>query len=181
MHPSASRFTGPARVGRGVLLGTAVVLLTVTGHTAGGTWSGQDMVSLLLLWPLAVALSLVAADRRRSAAWLFAFAVGMQALFHVLLSIASGHGPHAAPFLPSSTMIVGHLGAAAVTALVLAQGDRLLHAWLALWGMLARGVVTVTPMPVMRAPGRLAYVGPFVDDWVNCTAISRRGPPELGS
>jgi hypothetical protein len=78
-------------------------------------------------------------------------------------------------------MIVGHLGAAAVTALVLAQGDRLLHAWLALWGMLARGVVTVTPMPVMRAPGRLAYVGPFVDDWVNCTAISRRGPPELGS
>lgn len=181
MHANASRFTGPARVGRGLLLGTAVVLLTVTGHTAGGNWSGEDMVSLLLLWPLAVALSFVAADRRRSTAWLFAFAVGMQALFHVLLSIASGHGPHVEPFLPSTTMTIGHLGAAAATALVLAQGDRLLHVWLALWGMLACGVVTVAHLPVMRAPGRLAYVGPSLHDWVNCTAISRRGPPPLFS
>ena len=49
-----------------MLLGTAVVLLTVMGHTSGGRWSSMDTASLVLLWPLAVALSLVAAERRRS-------------------------------------------------------------------------------------------------------------------
>lgn len=149
MRSCANRFTGTARAGRGVLLGTAVVLLTVLGHTSSGTWSANDTMSLVLLWPLAVALSAVAADRRRSAVWLFMFA--------------------------------GHLGAAAVTALLLAQGDRLLHAWLNFWGMLARGGVTVMSVPRMHAHVRPAYMPPIVRDWVNCTAICRRGPPALCS
>ena len=181
MKPRANRFTGTARAGRGALLGTAVVLLTVLGHTASGTWSANDTMSLVLLWPLAVALSAVAADRRRSAVWLFLFAVCMQALFHILLSIASAHGPHTAQGWPSATMVVGHLGAAAVTALLLAQGDRLLHAWLNFWGMVARGGVTVTSVPRMHAHVRPAYMPPIVRDWVNCTAICRRGPPALCS
>ena len=177
MTARANRFTGTARAGRGVLLGSAVVLQTVLGHTARETWSANDTMSLILLWPLAVALSLVAADRRRSASWLFAFAIGMQALFHILLSVASAHGPHAAQGWPSGAMVAGHLGAAAATALLFAQGDRLLHVWLISWGMLARGGVTVTSVPTMRAPVRPAYIAPFVRDWVSGTAISRRGPP----
>ena len=181
MNAPASGFTGPASVGRGVLLGTAVVLLTVLGHTASGNWSANDTISLVLLWPLAVLLSLVAADRRRSAGWLFLFALGTQALFHILLSVASAHGPHAARGWPSATMFAGHLGAAAATAPLLAQGDRLLHAWLALWGMLARGLITVSSAPVIPAPVRPAYISPFVRDWVNQTTISRRGPPVLSA
>ena len=154
MTSRVNRFTGTARAGRGVLLGTAV-----------------------LLWPLAVTLSLVVADRRRSASWLFLFAIGMQALFHILLSIGSGHGADGARGWPTVTMLAGHLVAAAVTALLLAQGDRLLHAWLIFWGMLARGGVTPASVPEMRSPVRPAYVAPFVRDWVNGAAISRRGPP----
>jgi len=177
MTARVNRFTGTARAGRGVLLGTVVVLLTVLGHTASGTWSANDTMSLVLLWPLAVTLSLVAADRRRSAAWLFLFAIGMQALFHILLSMGSGHGAHDTRGWPTVTMLAGHLVAAAVTALLLAQGDRLLHAWLIFWGMLARGGVTPASVPGMRSPVRPEYIAPFVRDWVSGTAISRRGPP----
>ena len=73
------------------------------------------------------------------------------------------------------------LGRIARPALLLAQGDRLLHAWLNFWGMVARGGVTVTSVPRMHAHVRPAYMPPIVRDWVNCTAICRRGPPALCS
>jgi hypothetical protein len=164
-----------------MLLGTAVLLLTVMGHTSGGRWSSMDTASLVLLWPLAVALSLVAADRRRSAPWLFVFVMGVQALFHVLLSIASGHAPHSEPLWPSTTMIMGHLVAGAATAVVLAHGDRILHAWLAFWAMLARGRVTRVAVPPMLPMGLPCYVAPILKFRASGTAISRRGPPVLGA
>ena len=181
MHATTSRNTGLARVGRGMLLGTAVVLLTVMGHTSGGRWSSMDTASLVLLWPVAVALSLVAAERRRSAPWLFVFVIGVQALFHVLLSIASGHAPHSAQLWPSTTMILGHLVAGAAIAAVLAHGDRILHAWLVFWAMLARGGVTSIAMPPMRPTALPCYVAPILQSPANRTAISRRGPPVLGA
>ena len=181
MHATTSRNTGLARVGRGMLLGTAVLLLTVMGHTSGGRWSSMETASLVLLWPLAVALSLVAAERRRSAPWLFVFVIGAQALFHVLLSIASGHAPHSEPLWPSPAMIMGHLVAGAAVAAMLAHGDRILHAWLAFWAMLARGGVTSIAVHPMRPMALPCYVAPILQSPANRTAISRRGPPVLGA
>ncbi len=177
MDVKAGRFSGAVRLARGAVLGSAIVLLTVLGHTAGGQSTMADATSLVILWPLAVAFSLLAASTRRSAGWLFAFAVAVQALFHVLMSVMSAHAPHGAPGLPSPTMITGHLVAAALAAVVLAHGDNVMHRWLRFIGALAReillpAIATPTHSVSAHRPPVLLQIRSILS-----SAICRRGPP----
>ena len=133
--------------------------------------------ALLVLGPLAVALSLVAAERKRSAAWFFGYALAVQVLVHVLLSVMSGHSTHAVSAVPSAAMVVGHVAAAAFMAAALATGESLLHRWMAFIGSVARKPQTLPSVPVLREPVRI-WIAPATPPRSDVhTTIHRRGPP----
>ena len=168
------RFTGSARLLRGTVLGCATVLITVLGH-AGGHGSLPEPGLLLLLAPLALALGALVADKRRSAAWMLGYVLAVQVLFHLLLTIASGHGHHGS-VIPDTAMLLGHLLAALAVTIVLIHGDALIHRWIEFWRALAIEL-SWTPLsePVTVA---VAFVEPVAA--VSATLdhdIARRGPP----
>lgn len=132
------QFTGTARVLRGVVLGSALFVLTVGGHTAADH-GAHDLVEALWLLPLTILLSTALTERRRSPLWLVAYLLGAQLLFHAMLAISLGHGGLAASIAPSPTMVLVHVVAALVAALALHHADALLHRWLAFTDALTRG------------------------------------------
>lgn len=178
---TTARFHGVARLARGTLLGTACLLISLTGHTAAG--GNPAEAGILIGLPLAVALGIAWAERRRSTRQLIAFVLGCQALLHLVMAFAGGHPGHGAPalpgtpLLPSTPMLTGHLLAAVATALVLSHGEAVLHRWLAFLAALGKPVLALPAISIAENPvthwtpptlglhGRLARTMP------------RRGPP----
>jgi hypothetical protein len=177
VQPATRRFTGIPRLTRALVLGSAVLLLTVAGHTAGSGFSAPHLTSLFILLPLAVTLSLVAAERRRSTVWLFGYALAVQVLFHALLSVMSGHSTHAASAVPSVAMVLGHVVAAAFMAAVLATGDAILHRWMGFIRCLAGKPRILPSVPVARQPIRIWIARVVPPRSAVRTTIHRRGPP----
>jgi len=168
------RFHGISRLARGSALGVAAVLITALGHS-GGNGALPELGLLALLLPLGIALGALVAQKRRSGAWVLGFVLAMQVLFHLLLTIAAGHGNHGS-FLPDTSMLLGHLIAALAVAAALTHGDSLVHRWIAFWQALAIELgwspapLAVTSAPVFIEPR--AFDSALIDH-----VIARRGPP----
>jgi hypothetical protein len=176
--PPDRRFTGPSRLLRGVVLGSAVLVLTAVAHTAGGS-TRPDVASMAWLLPLAVVLSTVLADRRRSRRWLVAYLLGAQGLFHVLLVTAMGHAGHGDALLPPAPMLVGHVVAAIAAALVLEHADQVLHQWLVVLGnLIGRRFTAADPIDHASAASRPATSAarPLIGRLAG-SSLCRRGPP----
>lgn len=170
----APRFTGSTRAMRGAALGTAAVLITTLGHSAAHG-SLPEAGLLVLLLPVAWALGTLVAQKKRSAAWVLGFVLALQVLFHLLLTIAAGHGHHGS-FIPDAPMLVSHLVAAGAVAAVLTHGDALVHRWIAFWQALAVELGwTPAPRPLAVTP---FFTEPtLVESLALSYAIARRGPP----
>jgi hypothetical protein len=123
------QFTGFTRVVRGVILGTALFVLTVAAHTAAHGRI-QDLASTAWLLPVTILLSATLADRRRNVAWLVLYLLGAELILHLVLSVSLGHDGQGTSFTASPFMAVAHVTAAVLAALALHHADSLLHRWL---------------------------------------------------
>ena len=168
------RFTGSMRLMRGAALGGAAVLITVLGHS-GGHGATPEPGLLLLLLPLALALGTLVTQKRRSGMWVLGFVLALQVLFHLLLTIAAGHGHHGS-FVPDAPMLLSHLMAAGAVAFVLTHGDALIHRWIAFWQALAIELGWI-PSPLAAASGPVLIEPTFAPSTALAHAIARRGPP----
>lgn len=162
------------RLARGAVLGAAAVLITVLGHSAGHGALPEPGLLVILL-PLGLALGTLAADRRRSGTWILGFVLALQVLFHLLLTIAAGHGHHGS-LLPDAPMLVSHLIAATIIATALAHGDALVHRWIEFWHALALDLAW-TPAPRISAAAPITSPLLARDSVILEHAIARRGPP----
>lgn len=178
MISRAARPTSGLRLVRSCVLASAMLVLTTVAHVAAhGTAPSTGSMALLL--PITLGLSAIALERRRGAAWLAVFAIGVQALLHVLLTVATAHGAGHASLLPSTGMLLAHVGAAVATALVLAHGDALLHRWIDF----ARTSL-LSPAPALLQPHSPSWAPAFIEPVLHgaqhlAAVVSRRGPPAL--
>ncbi len=168
---------GTLRVVRGLTLGLAMVLLTAAAHAAA---NGQlpDAGALTFLIAISVGLSIIGMERPRGLLWFLLYALGIQALLHVLLVTVSAHSAHHSSLLPDKTMVFTHILAAGLLALLLAHGDSALLRWVSyMRSVLVRGLAPVG----IVAPNSHEQIRPlqvshplriFQHD------IARRGPPE---
>ncbi len=156
-----------------------VLAISVAGHAGAGQGSLPDLVSFLLILPLAVALSVSVAGRRRGMVWLLAYLLGVQALFHVVLALTSTHPGHHLALTPTASMLVLHVFATLACAMLLTFGDRHLVSWLRFLDCLARDYVIVVP------DSRWAPIPASCDDQtprirrVVAYPWQHRGPPVL--
>lgn len=154
-----------------------LVLSTVAHVSAHGM--APSASSFVLLLPVTIVLSVLALERRRGWIWLALFAIGMQALLHVLLAVTATHAALHASLLPSAGMLLAHAGAAVATALVLAHADALLHRWIA-----AVHTMLLSLTPALVQPLAPIWVSCFEEPSLTCAqhldfVVSRRGPPAL--
>ena len=176
---SRSGIPGSARLVRTLILGAALLLVTVIAHTAAidsrveGGW--PPIIGLLLLAPLAIALSHPATHRRRHWSWLLAYALAVQALFHVILMAIGSHAAHGS-WLPSTHMITGHVLAALVLAAVLTFGDALLIRWGRYLAQALGTIGHVSPAHWQIVPIRRDHT-PHHLGHLPAQSIPRRGPP----
>jgi hypothetical protein len=159
---------------RGAVLGIAAVLITLLGHS-GGHGALPETGLLALLLPLALGLGALVSHKRRSGAWILGFVLALQVLFHLLLTIAAGHGHHG-PLLPDAPMLLGHLFAALAVAAVLTHGDALIHRWIAFWHSLSQTFVWI-PTPASRCSPQPFFESPALHAVTLTGTIARRGPP----
>ena len=174
------RFTGPARVVRGLVLGSVVLLLTAVAH-ASDDHTSPTLRSASLVWllPLAGVLSVAAADRRRTRTWLAVYFLGVQSLLHVMLVVNAAHASHPGSVLPSATMIAAHVLAAVGAAALVAHADAVLHHWLRFLDCLARDYL-VPPSALPTAFRACVAMEPSAGHPLGTTLAltpQRRGPP----
>jgi hypothetical protein len=175
MSGERARFSGPARLLRGAILGGTCLVLTEIGHTAAG--GGHLDVSTGLAALVALALGTAWAQRRRSVVRLTLFIAAVQLLLHVLMVMSGAHASHHVPLLPGTSMLIAHALAAVAMALVLNFGEATLQQWItflaALAGpSLALPVIT-TAAPAMAIRTRAAIGTTSIID----RHQPRRGPP----
>lgn len=116
----------PRRWLRATLLGSSLTALTLAGHTAAGGRAHAIGIGLVLL--LSVLFGATLSRGRLRAAPVLAVLVGGQLLLHVILTFTGAHGHHGA-WLPTGTMLIAHVTAAAVATIVILHADRLADAW----------------------------------------------------
>ena len=167
---------GSLRLFRGCVLTLAMLCLTTAVHTqAHGDLPSAG--SLLVITPLLFVLSALFLSRKRDHVVLIAFTVGTQALLHVLLTVGAGHGTQHDSLLPSTAMLLGHIGAAVVTALVLARGEATLNRWIEMVRTALLCGFTLS-LPVRSAVSELIDdVRAILPSHDLDHAIHRRGPP----
>jgi hypothetical protein len=163
---------------RAGVLAVLTVLISLGGHALAG---GSVHLSLpLLLGGAALgALCVAAADVRRSFGEILAVVLTAQPVLHLLASM--GHGAHAATSPVSAGMVLGHVGAALVVSVLLADAER---AWWSLAGLLAPRRLPRTipltvdaPTPVVmadRSPAPLYCAGLSM-------SVRGRAPPVVAS
>ena len=178
MTSRALQTSGSMRALRGIVVGAAMLILTSAAHTSADA-SLPTAGAFFILAPLVVALSIAFLHRQRNYIWLIGFSVGVQALLHILMIVGAGHSSHHASLLPSTAMVLTHVGAAITTALVLSHADALLHRWISMVRTLLF-VFLCAPAPVV-----LRAVSGFSGDSHTFRshdldhAIARRGPPSV--
>jgi hypothetical protein len=155
---------------------TALVVLTLAGHTAGaGALPGVVGIGIISL--LSFALTYAVSDRRRSFGWLLGYLLAAQVLLHVLLTFTAGHAHEAAP-VPLATMLVGHACAALLATVALAYGNDLLDRWATYLGHVFRARSLIRPSHSQPSASCLAPA-PALDADLDVLLhhVERRGPP----
>lgn len=157
---------------RGGAFGAVVWLLTLLGHSAGGG-ALPDLTGLSVAMVLALALGVAVAGRRRGLPALLALLVAGQVLLHLVLSVtAHAHGGSL-----NLTMLVSHLGAAVLAALVIDRGEDLVARWAAYLAQ-AIGVVELVPARPTVLPSRAIATSSADRHTVALEHhVVRRGPP----
>ena len=163
------------RVLRTGLIGSALAVLTLAGHTAGG--GAVDAFGLLLVGVVSVALAAALSARRLSTPMLLGVLLAGQAFLHVLVTMSAGHA-HAGPSLPATMMVGAHVLAAGVAAVLIAHADGLAARWQAFLPTVigaaeppvVRLASAATPLVIRRTDSRAALV-------LLLHGVVRRGPP----
>jgi hypothetical protein len=158
------------------VLGAVLLALTLGGHAAG-SGALPDLLGLLLAGGLAFLLARAVSARALPLPRLLAFLLGGQALLHVILTVSHAHGSTAhAP--DAAAMVMGHVAAAAVAALVLSRGDALVDRWAA---YLASAIRAWRLTPAAVTAGSAPGPQPLAADTPRLESlrhhVERRGPP----
>jgi hypothetical protein len=164
------------RRARAVLTAGALLLVTVSGHTAGG--GSVDVLGLALVAVLSIGLAASTTARAASLPRLFAVLAAGQVLLHLVLTFTAGHAAHGSTALPWGAMVTGHAAAALVAALVVRHADALVASWIAF----VSTVLGPRPRPAVTAfPARATAITPAdrvllrLDSLLH--QVVRRGPP----
>ena len=168
---------GDGRGTRTILLGGALALLTLAGHTAAG--GGLDLTGTAVAVAFSLALAGALSARSRSLPALVAILVAGQALLHLVLTLASGHSAHVAggPGVSAPVMATAHLVAAVVAAALVRHADQVASAWRRFAGTLL-GTLTPSPAGACLPPGRPVAVRlPASSSALLRHHVVRRGPP----
>jgi hypothetical protein len=175
---------GRGRVGRGVTLSAACLVIPATAHVlAGGGFpaAGPFLFGAGLLSVACVAL----ADRRLSVGAIAALIFVSQPVFHVLLHL-SAHGHGDGTSASAVGMVIGHALAAGALTVLLGTGEAVLWSMAALSAVLPLRRVR-TPLRPTTAPQPVPQTAHPDDDNRNRYVLSiartapRRGPPLLSS
>jgi hypothetical protein len=121
MRPAAAN-----RVARAALVATALAVLSLAGHAAGG--GGVDPVGLAIVVLLSGLLGAALAGRSLSWLKLTALLVAGQGLLHLMMTFTSSHA-HAGGEHGASAMVIAHVCAAGLAALVIRNADDLIGRW----------------------------------------------------
>jgi hypothetical protein len=164
------------RRARAVLTAGALLLLTVSGHTAGG--GGVDVLGLAIVTVLSAGLAISTTTRSLSLPRLLAVLVAGQVLLHLVLTFTAGHAAHGSAALPLGAMVAGHAAAALVAALVVRHADALIARWIAF----VSTVLGPRPGAVVMVPAApTSLTAPAVRALVRLQGllhqVVRRGPP----
>lgn len=135
------------RRARAVLTAGALLLLTISGHTAGG--GSIDVLGLVIVAALSVGLAVSTTATSLSLPRLLTVLVAGQLLLHLVLTFTTGHAAHGATSTPVGAMVAGHAVAAIVAALVVRHADLLVARWIAF----VSTVLGPIPRPVARVLG----------------------------
>jgi hypothetical protein len=164
------------RRARVVLTSAALLVLTISGHTAGG--GSVDLLGLALVAGLSLGLGLTTSASTLSLARLLVILLAGQGLLHLVLTFTSGHAAHGSTHLPVTAMLAGHAVAALAAALIVRHADGLVVRWLAfvstMLGVQPRPIVRATGTPsssVAPASATLHQLGALLHQ------VVRRGPP----
>ncbi|WP_458318007.1 hypothetical protein [Mycolicibacterium brisbanense] len=167
--------TDPAARLRGTSVGILTAVLAVASHgAAGGGWPAGAVIAQLAL--LAVTLGAVASTMRgANRTWVLVGLLGAgQMLGHALLAIdGHTHGSH--PLQPGAAMLVAHVVAVTVGALLIAGGTRLCAALSRVLLSVARRVPPI-PAGTTHVVTRSADQ-PMQSARLLATSVSHRGPP----
>ena len=163
------------RATRAGLLGSALAVLTLAGHTAG---SGTvDVLGVGIVTVLSIALAAALSARPLSLPALIAVLLAGQGFLHLVVSLSAAH-PHGASSTSSATMLAAHVAAGVVAAVLIAHADRLAARWQA---FLASVIGAASPQGVTVAHAAAAQA---VSDFGARTTlvlllhgVIRRGPP----
>jgi hypothetical protein len=172
-------------VARSAVVALSAIGLALLGHLiGGGATPGQGALTMPVLVVLLVSYGL--SGRRWTIGPLVAVLLGAQVLFHVVFAGAT-HSHHAtfasagamATGHPALPMVVGHIAAAMVTALLLRRGEDWLWDLVALLARAWRAARIAVARPVDAArglagslPGELPATLDLLEH-----AVARRGPP----
>ncbi len=143
-RPSSDHVTRPARVARGIAVGSVATFAAALAHvTAGG--AVPAVLGVMVPWMLAIAACTTLAGRRWSFVRVTLGVTVAQSLFHVLFTLGSlgtsssdggGHIHGDLSALPNITttsgtpqvsMMLAHFAVVAVTVLLVALGDHILQ------------------------------------------------------
>lgn len=159
-----------------MLTAGALLLLTASGHAAGG--GSVDALGLALVAVLSIGLAVSTTARAMSLPRLFVVLAAGQLLLHLVLTFTTGHAAHGSTALPFGTMVAGHAAAALVAALVVRHADALVASWIAfvstVLGPRPRPAVTAFPA---RASAITTVDRPLLRLDTLLHQVVRRGPP----
>ncbi len=128
------------------MVASALIILTLAGHTAGQ--GGISAISLLLITPLALGMSIATTARRLTWPTLLAVLLAGQALLHVVMTFAAPHAHGTSATAGSSmAMIAGHAVAALIAAVLVMHADALISRWADYLRAFIGGRPVVAPSP----------------------------------
>lgn len=157
------------------LVASAMTVLTLAGHTAGG--GRVDLLGLAAVCSLSAGLAATTTRRRLtwSRAWIVLLAG--QALLHAILTLTPGHG-HGAAAISLPAMALAHVIASMAAAGVVVHADTLIERWSAY----LQAAVGALGLPVVAHAAPTGLLTPT--DCVGTPALRlmrhrviRRGPP----
>jgi len=177
--------SGALRVVRGTAVGTTAMSLAAAGHVAGGGSLPPATAAILL--GLTVAGSVALSGRRWTFSALATVLLGVQLVCHVALA---GHATAAnltnhshAAHGTSASMLVAHVLAALVTAVLLRRGESWCWRLVALLGRPVQVARLFSTRPMLKRVARLVAAADgapaLLRSLLLADAQPRRGPPAL--
>lgn len=165
---------------RGAALAAAAVLVSLLGHVAGGGALAPS-APLALGGALLGALCVAAADARRSLPAVLATVLAAQPVLHLLAGLGGTHAHTAHPHAQVDVlaMATGHVAAAVVASVLLAEGDRVLFALDALAARCVLGALLPGPAPAAAQASPPVSTPAELVSRLWADAVGRRGPPAV--